>query len=102
MRPEKLPTKLPMCPLQAQIQKTTQLINDGEARFSIFPNPSSTFIHLQLPSTPTTITLINLLGEKVKEENVTGKEVTMDVSSLPDGLYLVRTENKVVGKFVKE
>jgi hypothetical protein len=38
----------------------------------------------------------------VKEEKVTGKQVTMDVSSLPQGLYLVRMENKMIGKFVKE
>ena len=47
----------------------------------------------------------NLLGEKVKEKKVTGKpaspegrQVTIGVSSLPQGLYLVRAENRVVGK----
>ena len=60
-------------------------------------------ITLSLPSDQNAILFIfNLLGEKVKEEKVTGREVTMDVSSLPQGLYLVRTENRVAGKFVKE
>ena len=44
------------------------------------------------------LSIFNLLGEKVKEEKVTDKQVTMDVSLLPQGLYLVRTENRVVGK----
>jgi len=44
------------------------------------------------------LSIFNLLGEKVKEEKVTGKEITMDVSSLPQGVYLVRMEKRVVGK----
>ena len=44
------------------------------------------------------LSIFNLLGEKVKEEKVTGTQITMDVSSLPQGLYLVRMENRVVGK----
>ena len=75
---------------------------------SIFPNPTSTTINLHLPSTHTTITIFNLLGEKVREEKVSlpagqagGGEITMDVSELPAGLYFVRTEEAMVGKFVK-
>ena len=72
-------------------------------RITIVPNPTSTTITLSLPSNQNTIlSIFNLLSEKVKEEKVTGNQVTMDVSSLPQGLYLVRTENNVVGKFVKE
>ena len=70
---------------------------------SVFPNPASTTITLSLPSNQSTIlSIFNLLGEKMKEEKVTGKQITLDVSSLPQGLYLVRTENRVVGQFVKE
>jgi len=77
--------------------------DDEEISVSIFPNPTSTTITLSLPSNQNAIlSIFNLLGEKVKEEKVTGREVTMDVSSLPQGLYLVRMENGVVGKFVKE
>jgi hypothetical protein len=50
----------------------------------------------------TLLSIFNLLGEKVKEEKVTGRQVTMDVSSLPQGLYLVRADEKMIGKFVKE
>lgn len=70
--------------------------------YGIFPNPTSTTIHLQLPSTPTTITLFNLLGEKVGEEKVSGGEVTMNVSDLPAGMYVVRAKETLMGKFVKE
>ena len=64
---------------------------------------ASTTITFSLPSNQKAIlSIFNLLGEKVKEEKVTGKQITLDVSLLPQGLYLVRTENRVVGKFVKE
>jgi hypothetical protein len=70
---------------------------------NLFPNPSSTTITISLPSYQNAmLSIFNLLGEKVKEEKVTGNQVTMDISSLPEGLYLVGMENEMVGKFVKE
>lgn len=90
--------------------------DSDQSSVNAFPNPASTTIHLQLPSTPTTITIFNLLGEKVKEEKVSlpagqagggpaspaGREITIDVSELPAGLYFVRTGETTAGKFVKE
>jgi len=76
-------------------------LSEGITNF--YPNLVRTSIQIQLSSPdPTYIAIFNLLGEKVKEEKVTGKEVTLDVSSLPQGLYLVRTKETTVGKFVKE
>jgi hypothetical protein len=66
---------------------------------TIFPNPTSTTITLSLPPNQNAmLSIFNLLGEKVKEEKMIDKQITMDVSSLPQGLYLVRMENRVVGK----
>lgn len=72
---------------------------------NIYPNPTTSTIHLQsstFSSHPTTISIFNLLSQKMKEEKVSGSDVTIDVSELPEGLYVVRTEEKLVGKFVKE
>ncbi|MFI5135971.1 MAG: T9SS type A sorting domain-containing protein, partial [Chitinophagales bacterium] len=69
----------------------------------IYPNPTSTIIHIHLPSNQsTTLSVFNLLGEKVKEEKVNGREATIDVSKLPAGFYVVRAEEKMIGKFLKE
>jgi hypothetical protein len=68
----------------------------------ISPNPTTTLIQLHLPSSLTILSIFNLLGEKVKEQKVTTQEVTMDVSELPAGMYLVKTEKEMVGKFVKK
>ncbi len=70
---------------------------------SIFPNPTSSTIRIQLTfSHSTALSIINLLGEKMKEEKVSGSDLTIDVSELPPGLYFVRANETAVGKFVKE
>jgi hypothetical protein len=38
----------------------------------------------------------------MREEKVSGGEITMDVSRLAAGLYFVRPGETTVGKFVKE
>jgi len=69
----------------------------------ISPNPTSTSIQIHLPSNQqTTLSIFNPLGEKVREEKISGEDVTIDVSDLPQGVYVVRTEKEVIGKFVKE
>ena len=75
----------------------------NEKSFSISPNPASTSIQIHLPSNqPTTLSFFNLLGEKVREEKISGGEISIDVSELPPGMYVMSDENKIVGKFVKE
>jgi len=70
---------------------------------NISPNPTSTTIHLHLSSTqPTTLSIFNVLGEKLREEKISGNEISIDVSELPAGMYVVRTEKELIGKFVKE
>lgn len=77
-------------------------VNYGLRSTRVFPNPASTTIHLLLPSTATSITLFNLLGEKVKEEKVSGDSVTIDVSDLAIGMYVIRSEEMLVGMLAKE
>ena len=75
----------------------------NDSKFRLNPNPASTSIQIHLPSNQqTSLTIFNLLGEKVKEEKVTGRDVTIDVSDLPAGMYVARTKKEVIGKFVKE
>jgi len=73
---------------------------------SIYPNPATISIQVHLTNLPsnttTTLSFINLLGEKVKEQKVNTRDATIDVSDLAEGIYLVKTEKQVVGKFVKE
>ena len=75
----------------------------SKAELKIFPNPTSTTIALSLPPNQNAmLSIFNLLGEKVKEEKVSGDDVTIDVSELPAGLYFVKSKEQLIGKFVKE
>ena len=89
-----------------QLQSNPSL-KDGEnqilfSSLNIFPNPATDLIQLHLPTNHSTmLTLFNLLGEKVKEQTITGSDITIDVSELPAGMYVVRA-GEWSGKFVKE
>jgi hypothetical protein len=74
---------------------------DSNNKIDLFPNPAINFIQLHIPSLPTIISFFNLLGEKVKEQTITGSDITIDVSELPAGIYEVRV-GEWSGKFVKE
>ena len=78
-------------------------IIENEIEVLIFPNPATFSIQLRFPSNHLiTISIFNLIGEKIKEEKVSGGEVVIDVNDLPSGLYIVRTSEGVMGKFVKK
>jgi len=78
-------------------------ISSVQKSFSLSPNPVTSVIQIHLPSNQkTTLAIFNLLGEKMREEKISGEDATIDVSELPQGMYLVRTEKEAIGKFVKE
>ncbi len=59
---------------------------------TLYPNPASTnlTIQLQLDFEHTTIQIYNYLGGKVMEKKADRKDMDLDVSSLPSGLYFVK------------
>ncbi len=72
---------------------TTTLSNENfelEQAISLYPNPSTNEVHIQLPSNVliNTVTLFNSLGKKVLEKN----SLDFSVSSLSSGLYFVQIE----------
>lgn len=82
----------------------------GDAGISIFPNPTVDQITIHASSLQgneiTTISIINVLGKIVQQEQVNWKNhATLVVRNLPSGMYLVRMENgkeKFAARFVKE
>jgi Bacterial Ig domain/Secretion system C-terminal sorting domain len=49
----------------------------------------------------TTLRIFNVMGQQVRTATIQGEQ-QLDVSQLPNGLYIVRTEKGEMGKFVKE
>src|SRR5690606_12002553 len=74
--------------------------NNQASAFSVYPNPADNFITIEWNATEqgtTHIVLTDITGKMVKENNIhntTGiNAVTMDVSMLPKGVYLLSAIN---------
>ncbi len=75
-----------------------------QPQISIFPNPATTTITIETPSTGH-ISIFNSSGQELLNQVITEPTTTIDVSGLKSGIYLVKVvgENGVqVGKFIKE
>jgi hypothetical protein len=71
--------------------------------FSISSNLVTNTLQIQFPPTnETVISIYNLMGEKVQEENANGSSLEMDISELPTGMYLLKESRGGVGRFIKE
>jgi len=70
---------------------------------SIFPNPTSGSITLKNIKQAYTISIYNMLGQKVKDQAINSTENTIDVSNLATGAYFVKFKGEdAVLKFIKE
>ncbi len=57
----------------------------------IYPNPTSTFVRLDLPgSTLTRATFYDMQGRQVLDVQLNASDSAIDVSTLPKGMYLLR------------
>ena len=83
---------------------------DGSFRFAIFPNPAKDYIITRLADVNarnTAISFYNTLGEIVKKIEPAadnGKEIRIDISELPEGVYWIemKTEkNAMCSKLIK-
>lgn len=73
---------------------------------SIYPNPASSQVQISFTEMITEIQVTDLLGKIVCQKEVSGNETVLDVSSFPQGIYLVRgskdSQTVAVSKFVKK
>ena len=77
------------------------VLTPNETNFIIYPNPSSNQLFIESENLETyEFTIINLLGKKVASGRLNGPTETVDISSLPLNVYILRIDNEAV-KFVK-
>lgn len=81
---------------------------DFSENFSIYPNPATAEINLQIKNiaaAPSTISILNSLGEIVYSKAISNElNSTIDVSRLPSGVYVLQVQdqkNVSSGKFIK-
>jgi hypothetical protein len=83
-------------------------VNHQESSISILPNPASTQITIETPTTPTKntfLTIFNINGQQLIQRQITEPIINVDVSGLVSGVYFVKVADErtvQVGKFVKQ
>ena len=72
----------------------TYIINDD---IQIYPNPTKGAVHVKfdkIPETGTSITLLDISGKIISKSIADNKEVFLNLSGNPVGLYLIEIDNK--------
>ena len=76
-------------------------ITAHENNFVIYPNPSSNQLFIESENLEDyEFNIINLLGKEVVSDRINGQTATVDISSLPPNVYILRIADKAV-KFIK-
>ena len=71
----------------------------------MYPNPATNVLNIESSSTIEKVTVYNVLGQQVLSEIPNKALVTLDVSNLQVGVYVVKTTidgNVSSSKFIKE
>jgi hypothetical protein len=66
----------------------------------LFPNPASSFINLSLPEN-SEVSLININGKIVLQQNVNSGLNSFDVSNLPAGIYFAKLQGENINQIIK-
>ena len=74
--------------------------------FSVYPNPVNSILHVSLPAGEKyKVTVLNMTGKEMMNTNTTDMNTSMNISALPNGVYLMRVQNNIntgVQRFIKQ
>jgi len=77
-------------------------IENTNSKYSIYPNPANDKVFIKGKNANLPIMIYDLKGQLLIE-SLTGTTVTeINISNLSKGAYLIKVDDEVVGKFVKE
>jgi len=69
---------------------------------TLYPNPTSSTVIITAPVPINNVTITNTLGQQVYTHTFTASKAQIDISHLPQGIYIVRVNDAFVQKLVKE
>jgi hypothetical protein len=81
--------------------------NLKKSKLSVYPNPATDKITIETSPTPTKsqLSILNLTGQELISQQVSGRKTVTVINSLPSGVYFVRVTNDrtvTVGKIIKQ
>ena len=82
-------------------------IQATNSNLSVFPNPANDKITIEISgkTNESNLAIVNIEGQELISQQVTEPKTTIDISTLPSGVYFVRLTNDKtieVGKFMKK
>ncbi len=87
------------CPAGNTMTYTVNIVVDNtgvnslaEAGINMYPNPASTSVMLEGIGEGSSVRMINSLGQLVIDQVAAGENMTLDVSGLGQGMYLIQVE----------
>lgn len=75
---------------------------ENNKTLSIYPNPATNILTITGNGKITQLTITNLIGQAIYTSTPDSDKVEVNVSGIPSGIYLVRINDSIVRKFVKE
>ncbi|MGZ3865132.1 MAG: NHL domain-containing protein [Bacteroidia bacterium] len=75
--------------------------NVHDLSLDVFPNPTNGNFQLKSQKEIGTISIYNTLGEFILQKNIKENSASIDVSSQPIGIYILRVKNQII-KLIKE
>lgn len=73
-------------------QAVTGLDQKQMAELKAFPNPATSFINISYKETIKSVTIFDLTGRKIKEQNVDAEQTELNIQSLSSGTYLMNVQ----------
>lgn len=84
------------------IEPITGIANtDAQVAFSIYPNPAGNILNIVSENVNETIIITDLSGKTVHVEQANLKQSSINISHLPEGIYIIKIGCKTA-KFVKD
>mgnify|MGYP000883555788 CR=1 FL=1 len=86
--------------VKTKLENTVGFENNSRAEFGFYPNPTTDILFIET-NRYTSLTIQDLNGKIVQTQDI-DKQGQIDISSLSSGMYLLRKEDGVIRKFIKE
>ncbi len=90
---------------QSDIVVLANVDSEFASQISLYPNPASDFVTINVPNGAEMITISNLVGQVVREINVNSELSTISIENLEAGVYfakITQADKTAVIKFIVE